>query len=159
MRLILRKLNEEFIMKNYVLCTTLEEESINTLKELKNDIELKNANIHIITVIEKKIYTVDLAAYVYPTENQYPEIESSALSLLNSLAKDLGVNQQQVTSRCFFEYDREKKIKEYLTEINANLVVVATRGKHGLEGFFSSSLADYLSKFSPCDVLVMRPRD
>lgn len=151
-------MNQGVFMKNYVLCTTLEEESINTLKKLKNDIELKDANIHIVTVIEKQIYTVDLAAYVYPIENQYPEIESGALSILKSLAKELGVKQEQVTCKCFFEYDREKKIKEYLIEVNANLVVLATRGKHGLEGFFSSSFADYLCKFSPCDVLVMRPR-
>lgn len=146
-------------MKNYVLCTTLEEESINTLKKLKNDIELKDAKIHIITIVEKQIYTVELAAYVYPVENQYPAIEASALTILNSLAQDLGVNRDQVTSKCFFEYDREKKIKEYLNEVKADLVVVATRGKHGLEGFFSSSFTDYLCKFSPCDVLVMRPRN
>lgn len=145
-------------MKNYVLCTTLEEESINTLKKLKNDIELKNAHIHIITVVEKQIYTVDLAPYVYPVENQFAAIESSALSLLNSLAQELGVENNQVTCKCFFEYDREKKVKEYLDDVNANLVVVATRGKHGMAGFFSSSFTDYLCKFSPCDVLVMRPR-
>lgn len=145
-------------MKNYVLCTTLEEESINTLKKLKNDIELKNAHIHIITVVEKQIYTVDLAPYVYPVENQFAAIESSALSLLNSLAQELGVENNQVTCKCFFEYDREKKVKEYLDEVHADLAVVATRGKHGMAGFFSSSFTDYLCKFSPCDVLVMRPR-
>ena len=146
-------------MKNYVICTTLEEESLNTLKKLKNDIELKNARIHIITIVEKQIYTVELAAYIYPVENQYPAIESSALTILNSLASDLGVNQDQVTCKCFFEYDREKKVKEYINEVNADLVVVATRGKHGVEGFFSSSFADFLCKFSPCDVLVMRPKN
>ena len=145
-------------MKNYVLCTTLEEESINTLKKLKNDIELKNAHIHIITVVEKQIYTVDLSAYVYPVESQFVAIEASALNLLNSLAQELGVENNQVTSKCFFEYDREKKVKEYLDEVHADLVVVATRGKHGMAGFFSSSFTDYLCKFSPCDVLVMRPK-
>lgn len=145
-------------MKNYVLCASLDEESINTLKKLKNDIELKQANIHIITVIEKQIYTVDLSPYVYPVENQFPAIEASALNLLKSLAQELGVEKDQVTCKCFFEYDREKKVKDYLDEVHADLVVVATRGKHGVAGFFSSSFTDYLCKFSPCDVLVMRPR-
>lgn len=145
-------------MKNYVLCASLEEESINTLKKLKNDIELKDAHIHIITVIEKQIYTVDLSPYVYPVENQFPAIEASALNLLNSLAQELGVEKDRVTCKCFFEYDREKKVKEYLDEVHADLAVVATRGKHGVAGFFSSSFTDYLCKFSPCDVLVMRPK-
>lgn len=145
-------------MKNYVLCTTLEEASINTLKSLKNDIELKDAKIHIITVVEKQIYTIELAAYVYPTESQYDAIETAALTLMNSLSQELGIHREQVTCKCFFEYDRKKKVKDYLTEVGADLVVVATRGKHGVEGFFSSSFTDYLCKFSPCDVLVMRPR-
>lgn len=145
-------------MKNYVLCTSLEEESINTLKKLKGDIELQNVRLHIITVIEKQIYNVDLTPYVYPVEAQFPEIEASAMGLLKSVAQSLGVDEKNVICKCFFEYDREKTVKQYLHAVDANLVVVATRGKHGLEGFFSSSFADYLCKFSPCDVLVMRPR-
>ena len=72
-------------MKTYVICTTLEEDSINTLKKLRNDIELKHANIHIVTVVEKQIYTVDLTPYVYPVEAQFPGIESSALEILKDL--------------------------------------------------------------------------
>ncbi len=145
-------------MKNYVLCTSLEEESINTLKKLKNDIELKDTKIHVITVIEKQVYTVDLAAYIYPVEDQYPSIEASALDILKTIGQSLGIDEKDLTCKCFIEYDREKTVKDYLDSVKADLVVVATRGKHGLDGFFSSSFTDYLCKFSPCDVLVMRPK-
>lgn len=145
-------------MKNYVLCTTLEEDSINTLKKLKGDIDLSQARLHIITVIEKQIYTADLAVYAYPVEAQFPAIETSAVTLLKSIGEALGVNPANVITKCFFEFDREKTIKQYLENVNADLAIVATRGKHGLDGFFSSSFTDYLCKFSPCDVLVMRPR-
>lgn len=145
-------------MKNYVICTTLEEESLNTLKNLRNDIELKNANIHIVTVIEKQIYNVGLIPHIYPAEEQYNAIVDGATTLLKSVATSLGIDDSKVVYKCFFEYDREKKVKEYLDEVKADLAVVATRGKHGLDGFFSSSFTDYLCKFAPCDVLVMRPR-
>lgn len=145
-------------MKNYVLCTSLEEESINTLKNLKGDIELKDAMIHIVTVVEKQIYTVDLVPYAFPVETQFPSIEASAMDLLKSIGEALGVEQKNIICKCFFEYDREKTVKDYLDKVNADLAIVATRGKHGLDGFFSSSFTDYLCKFSPCDVLVMRPR-
>lgn len=145
-------------MKTYVLCTSLEEESVNTLKKLKGDIEITDANIHVITVIEKQIYTVDLAAYVYPIEAQYPSIEASALGILKTIGQSLGVEEKNLTCKCFIDYDRDKIVKQYLESIKADLVIVATRGKHGLDGFFSSSFTDYLCKFSPCDVLVMRPR-
>lgn len=145
-------------MKNYVLCTSLENESLETLKKLKGDISLTDVKIHVITVIEKQVYTVDLAPYVYPVESQYPELESSAMGLLKSVGDALGIDQGNLVCKCFIEYSREKAVKEYLEAVHADLVVVATRGKHGLEGFFSSSFTDYLCKFSPCDVLVMRPR-
>ena len=145
-------------MKNYVMFTTLEEESLETFKKLGNDIDLKDANLHIVTVIEKKIYTVGLAPYTYPVEEQYNAIKEGTLTILKSLGRSMGVVDERITCKCFFEYDRETKANEYLNEIKANLAIVATRGKHGLDGFFSSSFTDYLCKFAPCDVLVMRPR-
>lgn len=144
-------------MKTYVLCSSLEEDSHETLKKIKNDISLANVKLHIITVIEKQIYTVEMAPYIYPVESQYPAMEASALELLKTLGNDLGVDPENIVYKCFIEYDREKTVKDYLKAVSADLVVVATRGKHGLEGFFSSSFTDYLCKFSPCDVLVLRP--
>lgn len=145
-------------MKTYVLCANLEENCLNTLKNLKHDIEINQANIHIVTIYEIQVYNVDLVPYVYPTETQYNEIENSALSVLKGLAQSLGVSENRVTLKCFFDTSRESRIKKYLEEVDADIVVTATKGKHGLAGFFSSSFTDYLCKFSPCDVLVMRPR-
>jgi nucleotide-binding universal stress UspA family protein len=144
-------------MKNYVLCTTLEEHSINTLKNLKHTIDIKDTRIHIISIVEVKYYNLDFIPYIYPTENQYAEIENSAKMLMQSLAKSLEIKNENLVIDCFFDSYREQKIKNYLEETKADLVVTATRGKHGIDGFFSSSFSDYLCKFSPCDVLVMRP--
>lgn len=145
-------------MKNYVFCTTLEEECIDTLKNIRHDIDLKHAQIHIITIVEIQVYNLELTPYVYPAESQYAEIEKSALMIMKSLGNSLGIEEKKITYKCFFEYNRESKVKSYLDHVDANLVITATRGKHGVAGFFSSSFTDYLCKFSPCDVLVMRPK-
>lgn len=144
-------------MKNYVLCTTIEDSCLDTLKRLKKDIELKHAVIHLINIVEIQVYNVEFAPYVYPTEAQYADIEKNALDKLKNLQHALGVEDKNIIMKCFFEHSREQKIKHYLNEVNADLVVTATRGKHGIQGFFSSSFTDFLTKFSPCDVLVMRP--
>ncbi len=144
-------------MKTYVLCTTLEQHSIDTLKRVKDTINLNNAIVHIVTVIEIKVYNLDLVPYIYPTEGQYDEMKSSAEMIMHSLAGDLGINQDSTVFNCFFDSNRENKIKDYLIDVEADLVITATRGKHGIDGLFSSSFTDFLCKFSPCDVLVMRP--
>ena len=55
------------------------------------------------------------------------------------------------------DFQPEEEIIDILKKINATLIVVATRGKHGFEGFFHSSFTDYMVKFAPCDVFVVRP--
>lgn len=145
-------------MKNIVICADLNQNSLDTLKTLRQSLDFENANLHFVHVFEIHMYNADIVPVIFPTEVQYPEIEKSTLSILDKLAKDVGARSDQVKLKCFFSHSREEKISSYLKEVAADMVVVATRGKHGIEGFFSSSLADFLCKYSPCDVLVLRPK-
>jgi nucleotide-binding universal stress UspA family protein len=145
-------------MKNIVVCADLNENSLETLKSLHHSSLLENANVHLAHVFEIHMYNADIVPVIFPTEVQYPDIEVSTLSILNKLAKDLGTKPEQTTLKCFFSHSREEKIISYINEVHADLVIVATRGKHGIEGFFSNSLADFLCKYSPCDVMVVRPK-
>ena len=145
-------------MKNIVICTDLNQNSLDTLKTLNQSLDFKDAILHFIHVFEIHMYNADIVPVIFPTEVQYPEIEKSTLGILDKLAQDIGAKNEQVKLKCFFSHSREEKIRSYIKEVNANMVVVATRGKHGIEGFFSSSLADFICKYSPCDVLVIRPK-
>ncbi len=144
-------------MKNIVLCVDLREESLNTLKTVSKKIDMTGAKIHLVHAFEIQAGVMEFATFVYPTEEQYPEIEKSVMELLGTLQKDLGLSDDRVEKHCYFAHSKEVAVKDYLDSKKADLVVLATRGKHGLEGFFASSLADYLCKYSPCDVLVLRP--
>ena len=148
----------EVIMKNIVVCADLNQNSLDTLKSLGHSLDFQDAILHFIHIFEIHMYNADIVPVIFPTEVQYPEIEKSTLSILDKLAKDVGARSDQVKLKCFFAHSREEKINSYIKEVNAEMVVVATRGKHGIEGFFSSSLADFLCKYSPCDVLVIRPK-
>lgn len=144
-------------MKTYVLCVNTDEDSVENFKKINSDLDLSNAMIHIVNLVEIKMYNSDLVPYVYPYEEQYQDIEQATLAILNSLGESLGIQKNRLITKCFFTYDHKERMVEYLKEANANLVVSATRGKSGLAGFFSSSFTEHLCKFSPCDVLVLRP--
>lgn len=144
-------------MKNIVLCVDLREESVKTLKSVAQKIDLKNAYVHLVHAFEIQTGVMEFATFVYPTEEQYPEIEKSVMDVLSTLQKELGLSDTQTEKHCYFSHSKEVAIKDYLDTKKADMVVLATRGKHGLEGFFASSLADYLCKYSPCDVFVLRP--
>lgn len=145
-------------MKNVVLCASLNDPSLDLLSTLEGSDLLKDANVHLVHCFEVQLYTADFAPYVYPTEEKYPEIEDASQIILRPLKETLSKNAKSVESKIFFSQSPKQKIKDYLKEVNADLVVVATRGKHGIEGLFSSSFAEFLVKYSPCDVHILRPR-
>lgn len=145
-------------MKNVVVCVDLNEDSVNVLKDLGKKIDLlKDTKVHLIHAFEIHMGAMEFASFIYPIPEQYPEIESSVLGILDNLARDLGLSPNQIEKHCIFSHSKEQTVREYLEDKKADLVVISTRGKHGIEGFFASSLADFLCKYSPCDILVMRP--
>jgi nucleotide-binding universal stress UspA family protein len=145
-------------MKNIVLCADLNEVSLQRLKSIHQELDLKHAKVHIVHVFEIQYYVAEFTPYVFPSEDQYKEMEKSTLAILAKLGKDLGINESNLELKCFFARSSDEKLLEYLKASNADLAVVATRGKHGVEGLFSSSLTDFLCKYSPCDILVLRPK-
>lgn len=145
-------------MENIVICADINQASIDTLKSMRHESIFQNAHIHFLHVFEIHMYNADLVPIIFPAEVQYPDIEASAVGILENLAGAMKIPDERYTVKCYFSHSREEKIISYLKEVRADLVVVATRGKHGIEGFFNSSLADFLSKYSPCDVLVVRPK-
>lgn len=145
-------------MRNIVICADLNEQSIERLRSVREDIDLKHAKVHLVHVFEIQQYISEFTPYVYPSKDQYADMEKSTKAILEKLSTDMGLNSEQVAVECFFAFSREDELKKYLEKVEANLVVVATRGKHGVEGLFSSSLTEFLIKYSPCDVLTLRPR-
>lgn len=146
-------------MKNIVICVDLNENSLNTLASVRSKIDLTKSTVHLVHVFEIHTGNIEFTPVVYPTADQYPEIEKSVLEILSKLSDTLQLKSDQVQMKCFFNYSKESCLNNYLTKTNADLVVLATRGKHGISGFFASSLADFLCKYAPCDILVLRPKD
>jgi nucleotide-binding universal stress UspA family protein len=144
-------------MKKIVVCVDLNQDSVDTIKSLTRKIDLRGSRIYLVHVFENQLYNADLVPFMYPLPEQHHAIEVSAIEILNKLGRDLDVPIEEFHAKCFFAFSREHKIKEYIDEIGATMVVLATRGRHGIVGLFSSSLADYLCKYSACDVFVLRP--
>lgn len=147
-------------MKNVVICASLNDESLDLLKTLKGSPLLTGCKIHIVHCFEVQIYTSDFSPFIYPTEDKYPEIESACLKILDTLATNICTPEQlkSTEKHVYFSQSPKQRVHEYLVENKADLVIVATRGKHGIEGLFSSSFAEHLVKYSPCDVQILRPR-
>lgn len=146
-------------MKNVVVCVGLNDESLKSLRTLKKHDLIKNAEkIHFAHCFEIQVYTSEFSPYIFPTEEKFPDIEKSALTILEALAKDI-LNDKQLANaqfHCFFSHSPKERMREFLEDTDANLAIVATRGIHGIEGLFSSSFAEHMIKYSPCDTYIVR---
>ena len=145
-------------MKNIVVCVDLTEDSVNSLETIQYKIDLSSSVVHLVHVFEIRVGNIELTPIVYPTTEQYPIIEKNILEILSTISEKLHLKPEQVKMKCIFNQSKENSLHQYLNEVKADLAVLATRGKHGMAGFFSSSLADYLCKYAPCDLLVIRPK-
>lgn len=141
-------------MKKITICVDLNDICFKNLKKLKNNPLLKDAEVHLVHFFEIQVYTAEFTPFVFPTQDQYPEIEKSTIAALNNLEKELYLTAQK---KCLFVHSTEEAVHDYIKTNKSDLVIVSTQGKHGLEGFLHSSFTDYLVKYSPCDVYVVRP--
>jgi nucleotide-binding universal stress UspA family protein len=144
-------------MKNIVICVDLNEDSLKTLEAIQGKFDLSNSTVHLVYVYEIHISNVEFTPVVYPSSDQYLEIEKNVLGMLKNFSDKLHLKSDQVQMKCIFDLSKESALNNYLTTVSSDVVVLATRGKHGIAGFFASSLADFLCKYAPCDVFVLRP--
>jgi len=149
-------------VKNIVLFASLTDDSLSSLKRLKeSSFFSQDCTIHLVHCFEIQTYTAEFSAYTYPTTAQYPEFEEGARNVLKVLEKNLSekFNHLKFQTSILFSTDPKHKLTDYLKENKADLAIIATRGKHGIEGLFSSSFADHLIRYSSCDVHVLRPKE
>lgn len=153
-------MSKEF--KNIAIAVSLNEDSQNTLKTLRGNKIFQNAHVCLVHTVTIYTYLNEVSLNTYPADKDYSTIEKLVNGYLQQLKTDIFANQNEqpenIETYCRFHANPKHDMVEFLKEQKTDLVVVATRGKHGMESLFSSSFTEYLSKFAPCDILVLRNR-
>ncbi len=128
----------------------------NTLKDFRFN---KDDTIEFLHVFEEENYVYMVPPIIYPASEQKAAIKDTVLNIMKSIWENAGdKNLKNIKYECLFDENPRERFCNYLKENKADLCLIATRGKHGIEGLFTSSFADYLNKFSPCDIWVARPK-
>lgn len=142
-----------------VLCVSDKDELTQPLLDMAGGELLKGKEVHLLHVFKQEVYAYEFSPYVWPDERLFEELKLNLQSrmdkLLESIVPDEGERKEAV-AKIYLHSSPKQKIVEYLKEIDADMAVVVTRGKHGFAGLFTSSTAEYLMKFSPCHVLILR---
>lgn len=116
-------------------------------------------SVHFIHVVKKNITPLEFGLVESPDDTTYKDMVPTIDKFMRDEARKIlpsdftGKVEFQVTK----DFDPQEEIIDILKSLKATLIVVATRGKHGLDGFFHTSFTEYMVKHAPCDVFVVRP--
>ncbi|WP_408097185.1 universal stress protein [Peredibacter sp. HCB2-198] len=143
-----------------VVALPLEEELLAPLHEWGRKFDFSHVeSVHFLHVVKKNITPLEFGLIETPDEETYHDMMPALEKFLREESKKIlppgfqGETSFQLTK----DFHPEEEVIDILKNRNATLIVVATRGKHGFEGLFHSSFTDYMVKFAPCDVFVVRP--
>lgn len=146
--------------KNLVLALALENELLIPFYKWCKDFDFNSFDSISFIHIVKKTYTpLEFSIVEFPTEENFQEMKPTLEKFLQEESKKIiplnykGNIQFIVTKHLH----PDEEMVHQLNELNSKLVVVSTRGKRGLKGFFTGSFTDRMVKFAPCNILVLRP--
>lgn len=143
--------------KKVVVAVELDESLDDVAKSIKEMEFLKTSEIHFVNVFHTINYAVGMGSspLIYPIEADRREIEVSILGKLDDFAKK-AVPQGfdgKVFHHCLFSENQKHAFSDYVKKENADLIIVATKSKHG---FFESSFAQYVNKHTGASLLLIK---
>ncbi|HEX7981833.1 MAG TPA: universal stress protein [Gemmatimonadaceae bacterium] len=111
------------------------------------------ATVYLARVHTPIIATMDISLPVLDWED---EIRASEQAYLSAVARMLSKEDVQVEVRPL-DGSVGRAIKDLVESVGANLVVITTHGRTGLSRTWLGSTADWLVRFAPAPVLMVRP--
>ncbi|MEI7812725.1 MAG: universal stress protein [Ignavibacteria bacterium] len=145
----------ELQIKKIIVPVDFSNYSKNALRYAINFAKDHSAKIFLIYVVEPVIYPADFSMGQIALPSIDLEMTTRANNELDNLIKseipsDIEVEKIIKTGKPFVE------INETASEINADLIIIATHGRTGVEHILFGSTAEKVVRKAPCPVLTLR---
>ena len=147
--------------KNVVVAVGIAEndEGANSYEVLSEMSFLNHSTIHFVHVFKTILYSSVIGpSLIYPVAEERYKIEESMFQYLKrTFAPVVPASfEGQAHFKCLFSEVPKQALVKYATEVEADLVIVASRKERGI---FESSFAQYVNKHTMADVLILKVRD
>lgn len=143
--------------KKIVIAVEMNNELYDVLKTVKKMNFLNEAEVNIVHISQTVSITVafDGTPLVYPISEDRKAIRESVIETLKKVSKEFmpASFSGNVSYHCLFSDDPKRAFSEFVEEEKMDLVIVATKQKHGL---FESSFAQYVNKHTKANVLMLK---
>ncbi|MDP1786384.1 universal stress protein [Nitrosomonas sp.] len=142
-----------------VIAMPTEEEFMPSISRWGHEYAWTKREVYFIHIVRKDVYVSEMGVDETPSKAAQEDMKQQMLDFIKNKASEMMPLPafKKAHFEVLFAQSPADRLAEYAKEINAGMIVVATRNKRGFSGIFLSSFADRLLKLSPCDILVLRP--
>lgn len=144
--------------KKIVVAMPIESDFIKTIEKWAAHEDFSQAELIFVHYVRQEYSGYEMTVVSYPDEKVFAEMKPVLMNHFQAICSGMLKPGIPFKVEVMLSPSPADSMIKSLANHKADLVVVATRGKSGIAGFFGSSFADHMSKFSPCDLLVLRPR-
>ena len=146
-------------LRKIIIAMPTEEEFMPSISRWGQEFNWTKCEVHFVHVIRKNYEVSEMSIAEYPNSEMLKKAKEANLEFFKIKAREILPDKalDNAHFEIFSDASPADKMVEYAKEIDANMIVVASRKKRGLTGLFTSSFADRMLALSPCDILVLRP--
>ena len=148
--------------KKIGVCVDLTDNSVAEIKKSLKEMDFTGVEeLHLIHGFQRQIYVDNFFFTQFPFQDQLKEIINSVSDVLTTIQNELTNLPAQTTvfKECLVSDFPKKEIADYVKEHGIDQLVIATRSKSGVEGFFSSSFAEYMLRHVESELKILRHKD
>ena len=145
-------------LKKIIVAVSLDEATQRPFHYLEKMPIPLDSEIHLVHLVTETFYAKEMQFQVVtsPPVEDRPKIESEIVKKLLKLKKEIFPHHTNVSTKVIFDPNIKAAFVDYTEKQKPDLIIVATRGRHGIKSFFDSSFAQHQLKYSPANVLVLR---
>lgn len=149
-------------MKKMMICINLNDHSMkNVFEYLKHFDWTYISELHLIHGFKLQRYSQGFYLDAYPIEETYQQIKDSAINLLGEIEKEIFKGRKldkkpTLIKECFITGSPKDRLTKYSNDEEIDIVLIATRNKHGIKGFFTSSFAHYMVSHAKAELRIIR---
>ena len=119
------------------------------------------SELHLINGFQLQKFTQGFYIDAYPLEESYQAIKSSAIELLEKMEKEIFkgkklAKEPTVIKECFITASPKDRLTKYANDEEIDIILIATRSKHGIKDFFTSSFTQYMVSHAKAELRIIR---
>ena len=147
-------------LQNIVVAMDIDDSLLQPLYQWGRTFDFSHVNkVTFVHIVKKNITPLEFGLMESPDEKTFLDMKPTLENFLHSEAKKIIPSDYhgEIAYELSLDLSPEDRIIDIVKNLGATLIVVTTKERHGLEGFFHSSFTSHVIKLAPCDVFVVKP--